>query len=73
MIPLPERVRFLWLWRAVPLQCHTHLQRGVVAPVGVEHDCVVLVGLEAKVHVPGASLGVLVPNVAVAPKPHSCS
>lgn len=71
--PSLRRVRFLYLWREIPLQGHTHLQSGVVSPVGVEHDCVVLVGLEAKVHVPGADLGVLVPNVAVAPKPHSCS
>lgn len=73
MIPFLERVRLLELRRESPLHCHTHLQSRVVSPVGVEHDRVVLVGLEAKVHVPGASLGVLVPNVAVAPKPHSCS
>lgn len=70
-LPLESKV-FVTVGR-IPVHCHTHLQSGVVSPVGREHDRMMLVGLEAKVHVPGAHLGVLVPNVAVAPKPHSCS
>lgn len=53
--------------------CNAYLQRGVVCAVGVEHDSMELVGLHAEVHVPGPHLGVLVPDVAVAPKPHSSS
>ena len=38
------------------MHCNTYLQSGMVSPVSVEHDSVQLVGLQAKVHVPGADL-----------------
>lgn len=60
-------------WKETFVYCNAYLQHGVVSAVGVEDDSMQLVGLHAEVHVPGSHLGVLVPDVAVAPKPHSCS
>lgn len=60
VIPFPERIRlfgfFFLHWKEIPVHCNTYLQSGTVSPVSVEHDSVQLVGLQAKVHVPGADL-----------------